>query len=233
MAPTGPTSTSPVSPDTQSAQTPSIPTPSVAWRGCGEGDFFEAGSAEPGKVQCALVDVPLDYANLTGGSIELAVAQLPATEPGARVLFVNPGGPGASATQAVRDLAESAPPELLAAYTLIGVDPRGIQGVSDYTCTADEEFDVDSSPETDIEWAFLGESYRALGQSCRERQPSLSAQMSTVTAARDLESIRRGLGSPQVDYLGFRMARSLATDSLRNSRSPCGAWCLMVPWLPP
>ena len=49
---------------------------------------------------CAGLDVPLDYANQAGGSLTLALVELPAT--GSRPvgdLVLNPGGPGGSGVQ--------------------------------------------------------------------------------------------------------------------------------------
>ena len=55
--------------------------------------------------ECATATVPLDYDQPKGKQISLAVIRLPATDPSHRIgtLFTNPGGPGNSGVQFVRD----------------------------------------------------------------------------------------------------------------------------------
>src|SRR3954471_23448307 len=59
---------------------------SPEWTSCG------------GRLQCATLEVPLDYDDPTGEMIDLAIAMYPARGPEGRVgvLVTNPGGPGNS-----------------------------------------------------------------------------------------------------------------------------------------
>lgn len=180
---------------------PDLPVPAIRWRGCGEGELFESGAPEPGASQCALVRVPRDGTQPDGPTVELSVRMLPATGPDPRILFVNPGGPGGSATALVRDAEDGFPRELRTAYTLVGVDPRGVHPLSSLWCDA-SGLDVDDSPDTDAEWSAVTKADESFARDCQNRG-SLTQHMSTVDAARDLESVRRGLGVRDVDYLGF------------------------------
>ena len=82
------------------------------WQECGGGD-------------CAIVDVPLDYADPSGPTIELAIIRIPARGESMGSLFVNPGGPGASAVE-YASLAEFVlGAAVLDSFDIIGVDPRG------------------------------------------------------------------------------------------------------------
>ena len=76
------------------------PVPALSWQGCG---------TAPG-VQCTTARVPLDYDRPGGRTTTLFVARSPATDPAHRIgsLFVNFGGPGASAA----DTVEAVGPEL-------------------------------------------------------------------------------------------------------------------------
>ena len=47
-------------------------------------------------VQCAKLTVPIDYANPSGQTIQLAISKVPAKGKAKGSLVVNPGGPGAS-----------------------------------------------------------------------------------------------------------------------------------------
>ncbi|NKS90399.1 hypothetical protein GS831_16670 [Rhodococcus hoagii] len=46
------------------------------------------------RLQCASLEVPLNYADPGGRTVELALSRVQGTDPAAPALFVNPGGPG-------------------------------------------------------------------------------------------------------------------------------------------
>jgi pimeloyl-ACP methyl ester carboxylesterase len=91
------------------------PVPDLQWRDC-DGGF-----------ECATAPVPLDYAKPRGEKVHLALVRHPALDPEHRIgtLFLNPGGPGGSAIELVR---EAPPPAfaLLARFDWVGFDPRGV-----------------------------------------------------------------------------------------------------------
>jgi hypothetical protein len=66
--------------------TPAATPAALAWSACAVGGGWE----------CATLPVPLDYANPTGPTIDLALTRLPAGDPAQRIgaLLFNPGGPG-------------------------------------------------------------------------------------------------------------------------------------------
>ena len=63
---------------------------------------FQPCKEDP-KLQCASLRVPLHNDRPSGASVSLSVIRAPATDAGKRkgVLFVNPGGPGASGFEVV------------------------------------------------------------------------------------------------------------------------------------
>jgi hypothetical protein len=73
---------------------PGIQIPSLAWQDCPHNDK---------GLQCATTQVPRDYRNLGRGSLSLYLKRHLATDSAHRIgsLFVNPGGPGGSATDFV------------------------------------------------------------------------------------------------------------------------------------
>jgi pimeloyl-ACP methyl ester carboxylesterase len=90
---------------------------SLAWSDCGDG------------LQCATAQVPLDYDQPNGRQISLALIKRPATDPAHRIgsLFTNPGGPGNSGVDFVRNDAPGVyTPAVLARFDVIGFDPRGV-----------------------------------------------------------------------------------------------------------
>ena len=168
----------------------------VDWSDCG------------GGFECATVLVPLDYDDLTGDSVGLAVNRLPAADGGARIgsLLTNPGGPGASG---VDYLSQSVTKfeALNASYDLVGFDPRGVGGSEPLSCLGtaglDELFASDPDPDTDQEVATTVGLYRGFGQGCAREAPELLPYMSTADVARDLDVIRAVVGDPRLHYFGF------------------------------
>ena len=104
--------------------TVALPEPeALQWTACG------------GGLSCATVHAPIDYADPSRGSLELALVRRPARNPAQRIgsLLVNPGGPGASGVQRVRrGFTVSA--EVGARFDLIGFDPRGVGESTPITC---------------------------------------------------------------------------------------------------
>lgn len=72
---------------------------SITWSECDLGEAINAElDAFPEKSQCAKLEVPLDYTNLSSGeTIELQLIKVSANkEPFKGSILYNPGGPGAS-----------------------------------------------------------------------------------------------------------------------------------------
>ena len=81
------------------------------------------------NLECGLVEVPADYRDPEAGSLSIAVNVHRAMSPYKRIgyLFVNPGGPGLSGVELVRDkLSERFTVEILERFDIIGFDPRGV-----------------------------------------------------------------------------------------------------------
>src|SRR3546814_17170513 len=77
-----------------------------------------------------LLDVPLDYEQPEGKLLTLFITRAPAEGERLGALFVNPGGPGASAAEMAAVLPMILPGEITDHFDIIGVDPRGLGGRS-------------------------------------------------------------------------------------------------------
>ena len=102
----------------------------IDWKDCSDGIPFK----------CGTTTVPLDYEHPDGRTITIALKKLPASDGNAEhgSLFTNPGGPGASGIETVKDPA-AMPEELRGAYDIIGFDPRGVGQSTPITCWTDDE----------------------------------------------------------------------------------------------
>ncbi len=176
----------------------------LVWKSCG------------GRLECATLAVPLDYAHPQARKLELALLRLPATDSKHRIgsLLVNPGGPGESGVAIVRS-AGLLPfdPELLRRFDLVGFDPRGIGGSSPISCgeNRDELLAVDPTPDNPAEIAAFAKADRALTAGCRARAGPVLPFLGTVNVARDLDRIRAALGEQKLTYLGFSYGTRLGS----------------------
>ena len=103
-----------------------------------------AGSSEEetdaATFSCAVITVPLDYANPKGETISIAVKKRAATGGHAQgALFINPGGPGDSGVSFAERAGNAFSPDLLNAYDVIGFDPRGVGSSTAITCSSDDD----------------------------------------------------------------------------------------------
>lgn len=167
----------------------------VDWDECGDG--FE----------CAFLPLPLDYSGVTPGEIQLSIIRLPAGDRSKRIgsLVVNPGGPGASGVDFVRQWAPGLPGRILDRFDIVGFDPRGIGRSSPITChsTLIPLTAADPSPDDEAEFDALARLTRAFADECAATYGDVLPYLGTRNVARDLDRLRVALGDEKLTYLGF------------------------------
>lgn len=158
-----------------------------------------------GAVDCATLEVPLDYDEPDGEQIEIYMARHRAERERKGVLFVNPGGPGASAAELAELLPGLLPAEISERFDIIGVDPRGVGGSTPLECGVDpaELYGVDSSIDSLEDREALLEVSQRYADDCAKRYGDRFAHMGTRDVARDMDTVRAALGEDQISYLGF------------------------------
>ena len=166
-------------------------------------------SIEGASLQCARLSVPLDYAHPAGRKITLALSRVPATAPPSQQqgdLLVNPGGPGGSGLALAAIVADGLSPEVAADYNIIGFDPRGV-GSNSPALTCDPSFFAGERPDyvpagaaAERTLIHRAKSYAA---DCEKRYGWLLPYMTSVDAARDMNSIRAALGVPAISYFAY------------------------------
>ena len=199
------------------------PVPRLEWHPCpvpstGTATPAPAAAGAPSGLACASVAVPLDYADPAGPQITVGLARLPARHPEQRIgsLVFNPGGPGGSGgafvaaealggrvfTAAVRDR-----------FDLIGLDPRGVGLSTPVRCDPDRfNQAVSAFPTDQAGFEALVAHNTALGESCLALTGPLLAHVDTVSAARDIEAVRRALGEGKLNYLGLSYGTELGAQ---------------------
>lgn len=175
-----------------------VPTPVLHWTPC------------RGTAECATAELPLDYDDPGGATIEVALLRVKAKDPAHRLgtLFVNPGGPGDSA----EDLAVQAPQflnqTLLDRFDTVGVDPRGIGGSRQIRCFPTKAAQVRAeAPLTAVPFPVTAAEQRSwtgaaqtLGKACSTS--AMAAAMSSTEDARDMDVLRRAVGDSKLTYIG-------------------------------
>jgi pimeloyl-ACP methyl ester carboxylesterase len=184
----------------------SVKTPKLNWYKC------------YGWAECATARVPLDYDKPHGATTQLALLRVKALNQKAKIgsLFVNPGGPGASAT----DLALAAPlflsDSILDRFDVVGVDPRGVGASTTIKCfpTVAAQTRVLGALTSPFPYGKAQEAkyvtaLKSLGKACSTTGRTVAGAMSTAEVARDMDVMRRAVGDKKLTYLGFSYGTAL------------------------
>lgn len=168
------------------------------------------------NLQCATLNVPLDYDNPSGKTISLTISRLAATDQehkkGAMIVF--PGGPGVSGLQYPLTVDALDGGKMGRAYDLIGFDHRGIGASTPLKCGLSREqslynyFPVPSPRGMDEDIAMAG----SIGETCQKNAGDYLKYVNTSSLARDLEIIREVLKVPDFAYIGGDYAASLLVN---------------------
>lgn len=177
----------------------------IAWRAC-------ATPQLPTR-ECSEFIVPLDYDELQGPTISLAVSRVPATDQASRIgsLFLNPGGPGVSGILMLPVQYATLPAELREQFDIVGFDPRGVGGnapvhcftsIADLTAFNSKNMAEWMAPANADDAAAALTAYKDLARRCGELNATTLPHLSTNNRAKDLDRLRQAVGDKQLNYLG-------------------------------
>jgi pimeloyl-ACP methyl ester carboxylesterase len=194
-------------PSTRSASVSTSTPSTLKWHSC--------SPTSPPVLQCAELQVPLDYSHPQGAKITLGLDRLKAEDPQHRIgsLVFNPGGPGGSGVAIValealgKHLFTST---VRTSFDLIGMDPRGVGRSTPIKC--DPQIwneSVSLFPRDEASFQKLVAHNKALGESCLRLTGPLFEHVDTVSAARDIEQVRIALGEGKLNYLGLSYGTQL------------------------
>ncbi|MGO4248143.1 alpha/beta hydrolase [Micrococcaceae bacterium Sec5.1] len=169
---------------------------SVKWSSCEDG------------FQCAEVKVPLDYGNPDSAEITLSAIKLPSTGTKKGSILVNPGGPGGSGVDFVKDAGNTHFTEKLRGnFDMVGFDPRGVKRSAPVTCLSDAERDAARAKvfreDTDEGLAAALAFNKSLAEKCVEKTGPVLEHIDTVSAAKDLDVLRAVVNDAKLNYLGY------------------------------
>ena len=165
-------------------------------------------SAVDPVLECGTLTVPLDYAHPDGGTIDLALVRVPATEERTGAVLFNPGGPGGSGFDYIAQGGTAVVTALgLQHFDLIGFDPRGVDRSNGLRCQTDAEIDryqyLDDTPDTPGEQQLLDEADVAFENACIAKYGDTLRDYSTDNTAQDMDAIRVAIGDDTISFLGI------------------------------
>jgi pimeloyl-ACP methyl ester carboxylesterase len=175
-------------------------TGSITWTPCG-------------TVQCGSLTVPLDDMHPAGKSVTLALARRPATGRRVGVLFTNPGGPGASGVDFLRNAPSVFKPEILKAFDIVSWDPRGVGKSAPIDCgnKLDSFYAVNRDPVNAAGIAANVDATKQFVATCEHNSKAELPYVSTEATVHDMDAIRGAMGEAQISYMGFSYGTYLGT----------------------
>jgi len=172
--------------------------PAISWTACGD------------RLECAQVSVPLDWTKPDAKKIALSVIRHLASNPEARIgsAFINPGGPGESGVETVRDSGDQLDAWGGGRFDLVGWDPRGTNASAPVTCFTSKASEAKfwhgmEIPTTPAASRAFARKLTSLSGRCERLSGELMSHISTADTARDLDALRQGVGDEKLTYIGI------------------------------
>ena len=159
--------------------------------------------------ECAILQVPADYAHPTRGTLNISVIELRATNPNPiGDIVLNPGGPGASGISFLTESVQAFPASLRQNFNLVSFDPRGVGASDPVNCTNAAGMRalvaLNPSPTTDAQIKQVVAGVKSFIKGCQAETPAfILNNVSTLNTVRDLDRLRIALGEPKLNYFGF------------------------------
>ncbi|HEY7483698.1 MAG TPA: alpha/beta hydrolase [Streptosporangiaceae bacterium] len=174
---------------------------SLSWAPCTD-------DLEGSGLDCATLQVPLDYKNPHGQKITLALSRAKHTGTAAQFqgpMLVNPGGPGGEGRSFALRVFNGASAGVKQAYDVIGFDPRGVAASQpslscdpDYFLPVRQDY-VPRSIAEENSWRAKAAGY---SKACGQKYGAVLDHLKTTDSAQDMDSIRAALGVSKINYYG-------------------------------
>lgn len=189
----------------------------VNWGSCPP-SLFTDGST----IQCALVTVPVDWADPSRGDITIGISRPLDRPPHTRLLLVNAGGPDNSSAS-MAEMLEQLQPQVQVDHLVVGVDLRGIsdglgtQVSCDYAQRSGAEnfMDGDSRNPTVASVQAQQNWWNRSISACLQAHATFLKGINTPNHARDLNLVRAILGFQRADLFGVSSGSSLMAYASR------------------
>jgi len=156
------------------------------------------------RVEVGTFTVPVDYDDPSKGTFDLNIARHLALKPSERIgsLLINPGGPGAAATDFALFAELNFGQALLDHFDIVAWDPRGT-GKSEPAIDCTDDYDHffasgDITPDDPAEHQQLVDLSKEFATDCVDKNGAYYRYVGTNNSARDIDAIRAALGEPTI-----------------------------------
>lgn len=180
---------------------PVAPRPALSWRPCGQFDDR--------NIECAELEVPIDYQQPEGETLTLALRRVLANplEPHRGSLLFNPGGPGGEGIDIALSVFRAQLFDAVApGFDIIGFDPRGVAESGERGCgiSAPDLYPGAQRAEA-LEYGAVDyvDYFRAVGEDCEEEWGPLFRKLGSNNVVKDMEAIRQALAEPVLNFYGM------------------------------
>ena len=174
----------------------------IAWKSCDK----KFGK----RLQCARVSVPLNWHRPAGKQIQLAVIRRLASDQKHLIgsMFVNPGGPGESGVELVRDSGSALNASGGGRFNIVSWDPRGTNRSDPVRCFTSQASEARfwrgvHIPTTVAQSRAYARRATELARRCGQVSGQLLNNISTEDTARDLNRLRQLVGDRTLTYFGL------------------------------
>jgi pimeloyl-ACP methyl ester carboxylesterase len=184
----------------------------------GDGALSEWEDCEDG-LQCATLEVPLDWDRPDGEMITLAVLRDPVADDSERIgsVIFNPGGPGEPGTDFLRQFRSAGriPDDLDDRFDLVSWDPRGTGDSAGVRCLSDEQAaapDPDPSIDGPEDVAAIRTEAEQLLARCEAEAGDVWTRVGTRNTVRDLDALRAALGDERLTFVGYSYGTTIGIE---------------------
>ncbi|MEX1828262.1 alpha/beta fold hydrolase [Luteibacter sp. CQ10] len=191
--------------------------PDIRWGPCEESLVGTPSGVLGDRLQCGVMNAPLDHVAPDGRTIDVEVVRIRAAHAAERegVIAFNRGGPGALSGKLLRSLAESWSTtdaddpahgdkrRLAERFDLIAVVPRGLRGAGAIRCVTGlpPRFAYLPTHLDDANWRLVMEEGQAIADACSA--PYQARYVNTEQHAHDMDWVRRALGDDRIHIYGI------------------------------
>ncbi|MEU5123337.1 alpha/beta hydrolase [Streptomyces asoensis] len=203
------------------AQDEDLTAQELSWKDCPAPSQAEGGGSAPSPLpdgdawQCATMQAPLDWDDLEGDTIGIALIRARASGDESRrigSLIFNFGGPGGSGVSTLPAFGDEYA-ALRTRYDLVSFDPRGVGRSAGVRCENDRQLDAyfqqDGTPDDTAERTALLAHTKDFNAACEKNSARMLPHVRTTDAARDMDLMRQVLGDDRLYYFGISYGTEL------------------------
>ena len=183
------------------ASAPAAAATAISWGRCAQGGP---------QLQCAKLTVPLNWSQPGGKHIQLAITRRLATDQKHLIgsMYVNPGGPGESGVELVRDAGGDLNDWGGGRFNIVSWDPRGTNDSDPVRCFTSAAAEAAfwrgvQIPTTAAASPAYARKTAELARRCGQVSGALLDNISTADSARDLDALRAAVGDSTITYVGL------------------------------